>query len=77
VLDKPVILLLEVLLDRQFLFPGAFQRPGYESMLRFDRLVLTSGPLDFVGGSFSALLPEPIQFGALLLQTRGGGERQF
>jgi hypothetical protein len=75
VLDKAVILLLKLLLGCQFLFPGVFQRAGYEPMLRFDRLVLTSSPLDFIGGSFSPLLPEPIQLGALLLQTRGGGER--
>ena len=75
--DKPMILLLKLLLGRQFLFPGVFQRAGHEPMFRFDRLVLTSCSLDFVGGSFSPLLPEPIQFGALLLQTLGGGERQF
>src|SRR6266851_273928 len=77
VLDKPVILLLKLLLGRQLLFPGVFQRPGNEPMLRFDRMVLTSGPLDFVGGSFSPLLPGPIQLGPLVLHTLGGGERQF
>jgi len=55
-----MILLLQLLLGCQFLFPGSFQRPGYEPMLRFDRLVLTSSPLDFVGGSFAPRLSESI-----------------
>src|SRR6266566_3252322 len=58
VLDKAMILLLKLLLGRQFLFPGTFQRPGHEPMLRFDRLVLTSSPLDFIGGSFAPLLAD-------------------
>ena len=76
-LDKAVILLLKLLLGCQFLFPGTFQRPGHEPMLWFHRMVLTSGPLHFVGGSFAPLLPEPVQLGALLLQTLGGGKRQL
>src|SRR5205085_1898710 len=77
VLDKSMVLLLELLLTSQFLFPSAFQCPGHEPMFRFDRLVLTSGPLDFVGGSFAPLLPEPSQLGTLLLHPFGGGERQL
>jgi hypothetical protein len=37
-----MILLLELLLGCQLLFPGVFQRSGHEPMLRLDRLVLTS-----------------------------------
>jgi hypothetical protein len=55
-----MILLLKLLLGRQFLFPGVFRRPSDESMLWFDRSVLTSWPLDFISGQFSPLLPEPI-----------------
>ena len=76
-LDKPVILLLELLLIRQFLFPGVFQRAGHEPMLWFDGMVLTSCSLDFVGCPFSPLLPEPVQLGPFLLHTLGSGERQL
>jgi hypothetical protein len=58
--EKAMILLLELLLGHQLLFPGAFQRAGHEPMLRFDRLLLTSGPLDVVSGSFPSLLPESV-----------------
>jgi len=72
-----MIVLLELLLGRQFLFPGVFQRPGHEPMLRFDRLELSSCPLDLVGGSFSPLRPVQIQLGALVLHTLSSGERQL
>jgi len=72
-----MILLLELSLSNQFLFPGVFQRPGYEPMLRLDRMVLTCCSLDFVDCPFSPLLPESVQFGALLLHPFGGSERQL
>jgi hypothetical protein len=40
-------------------------------------MILACGSLDVVGRSFSPMLPEPIQLGTFLLQTLGGGERQF
>ncbi len=46
-------------------------------MLRFDCMILTSSPLNFVSGSFAPLLPEPIQLSTFLLQTLGGSERQL
>jgi hypothetical protein len=46
-------------------------------MLRFDRMILTSSPLDFVGGSFTPVLEDAIQLSTLLLQTLGGGKRQL
>ena len=55
-----MILLLKVLLGSQFLFPGAFERAGHEPMLRFDGMVLTSSPLNFVSGSFAPLVPEQV-----------------
>ena len=76
-LNKAMILFLELLLGRQLLFPGVFQRSSHEPMLRLDHLVLTSRPFDFVGSAFSPLLPEPIQLGTLLLHTLGGGKRQL
>jgi hypothetical protein len=75
VLDKPMILFLELRLRRQLLFPGVFQRSSHEPMLRLDHLVLTSRPFDFVGGSFAPRLSEPIQLGTLLLHTLCGGKR--
>jgi len=62
-------------LDSQLLLPGSLQRPGDESMLRFNRMVLTSRSLDVIGGSFSPLRPVAIQLGTLLLQSPGGGQR--
>jgi hypothetical protein len=44
-------------------------------MLRFDRMVLTSCSLDFVGGPFSPRLSDPIQLGPFLLHTLSSGER--
>ena len=55
-----MILLLQLLLGDQFLFPSTFQRSGHEPMFRFDSMVLTSGTLNFVDRSFSPLLPKPI-----------------
>jgi len=56
---------------------GQSTRPGHEPMLRFNCLVLPCCALDFVGGSFSPLLPDPIQLSPFLLHTLSGGERQF
>jgi hypothetical protein len=72
-----MILLLKLRLCNQLLFPGTFQCPGHESMLRFDGMDLSSGPLDFVGGSFAPLLPEPIQLGPFLLHPLSSSERQL
>lgn len=57
--------------------PRVFQRPGHESMLRLDHLVLTSRSFNFIGGAFSPLLEDAIQLGTLLLHTLGGGKRQL
>ena len=76
-LDKPVILLLKLLLDEQFLFPSSLQCPGDEPMLWFDGLDLSRCSLDFVGSSFSPLLPQPIQLGPLLLYPLSSSERQL
>ena len=72
-----MILLLQLVLSEQLLFPGALQRPGHEPMLRLDRMDLSSGPLDFVGGSFAPLLPEPVQFSPFLFQPLSSAQRQL
>jgi hypothetical protein len=77
VLYKAMILLLQLRLCGQFFLPGPLQRPGDKSMLRFNRVILASRSLDFIGGSFSPRLSEVIQLGALLLQTLRGSERQL
>jgi hypothetical protein len=46
-------------------------------MLWFNGLVLTRCSLNFVGCSFSPLLPQPIQLGPLLLYPLSSRERQF
>jgi hypothetical protein len=57
-LEKAMIVLLNLLLGGQLLFPGPFQHPGHEPMFRFDRMVLASGSLDFIGSALLSLLPE-------------------
>src|SRR5690349_16053566 len=72
-----MVLLLKLLLSYQLLFPGTFQRPGDEPMLRLNRVTLACGSLDFIGSSFSPLLPELLQLSSLLLYPLGRGERQL
>lgn len=46
-------------------------------MLWFNRVILASCPLDFIGRAFSALLPELVYFSAFLFQPLGGSQRQL
>jgi hypothetical protein len=69
-----MIVLLQVLLGGQLLLPGPLKRPGDESLLGFNGVILASRSPDFVSRSFSPRLSEPVQLCALLLQPLGGGQ---
>jgi hypothetical protein len=46
-------------------------------VFRLDRVILASRSLRFIHRSFSAVLPELIQFSPLLLHLFGRRQRQF
>ena len=67
-LTKTGVLLLDSLQFRKGRFPLLFQGPRDKAVLRLDSLVLPSGTIGIVTGSFQPLLPSPFQPASLLLQ---------
>src|SRR5262249_57398413 len=55
--SESVIFFFELALTAQGLLPATLQRPGDQTVLRFDGVVLPLGPLRFVTRSLQFLLP--------------------
>jgi hypothetical protein len=74
--QKTLVILLQLSLSRELVFPVLGQLPRHHALLGFDQPIVTRGPLTFVGRSLQALLPQPVSLLTLVLQASGGLQRQ-
>jgi hypothetical protein len=73
---KALILLVQMPVGQELVFPLLGELAGYEAMFRLDQAVVADGPFRFIRRSLQALVPQPIEGLPFLLEPRRRLQRQ-
>ena len=75
-LHKALILLLQVPVGHELVFPLLGELAGDQAMFGLDQAVVAGSPFRLIGRPLQALVPQPVEVLPFLLETRGRLQRQ-